>query len=51
MTTPYGPVRIKVSGNGFAPEFDDCQALARSKNVPLKDVIGAANFAYLKTKA
>ena len=51
VTTPHGPVRIKVTGNGFAPEFDDCQALARSKNVPLKDVIGAANFAYLKTKA
>ena len=42
---------MKVSSAGFAPEFDDCQALAREKNVPLKDVIGAANFAYLKTKA
>lgn len=51
VKTAYGQVRMKVSSVGFAPEFDDCQALAREKNVPLKDVIGAANFAYLKTKA
>ncbi len=51
VKTPYGPVRIKVTANGFAPEFDDCQALAREKNVPLKEVLSAANFAYLKTKA
>jgi uncharacterized protein (TIGR00299 family) protein len=51
VKTPYGPVRIKVTGSGFAPEFDDCQSLAREKNVPLKEVLSAANFAYLKTKA
>lgn len=51
VKTPYGPVRVKISAAGFAPEFDDCEALAREKKVPLKDVIGAANFAYLKTKA
>ena len=51
VKTPYGPVRIKVTGSGFAPEFDDCQAIAREKNVPLKEVLSAANFAYLKTKA
>lgn len=51
VKTAYGQVRMKVSSAGFAPEFDDCQTLAREKNVPLKDVIGAANFAYLKTKA
>lgn len=51
VTTIYGPVRIKVTASGFAPEFDDCQALAREKNVPLKEVLTAANFAYLKTKA
>ena len=51
VKTPYGPVRIKVTPNGFAPEFDDCQTLAREKNIPLKEVLSAANFAYLKTKA
>lgn len=50
VSTPYGPVNIKVSGSGFAPEFDDCQALARAKNVPLKDVLAAANFAYLSQR-
>lgn len=50
VRTPYGPVRIKVSETGFAPEFDDCQALARERNVPLKDVLTAANFAYWKSK-
>ncbi len=51
VSTPYGSVRIKVTGNGFAPEYDDCQSLAREHNVPLKDVLTAANFAYLKNKA
>lgn len=47
VETPWGPVKMKVSTAGFAPEFDDCQALARAHNVPLKDVLSAANFAYL----
>lgn len=50
VRTPYGPVRMKVSESGFAPEFDDCQALAKERNVPLKDVIAAANFAYWNSK-
>jgi uncharacterized protein (TIGR00299 family) protein len=51
VSTPYGSVRIKVTGNGFAPEYDDCQSLAREHNVPLKDILTAANFAYLKNKS
>jgi uncharacterized protein (TIGR00299 family) protein len=50
VKTAYGSVRMKVSAQGFAPEFDDCQALAKEKNVPLKEVLAAANFAYLKTR-
>jgi hypothetical protein len=50
VSTPYGNVKMKVSANGFAPEFDDCAALARSKNVALKDVLAAANQAYLNTR-
>ncbi len=50
VRTAYGPVRVKVSETGFAPEFDDCRALAKEKNVPLKDVIAAANFAYWNSK-
>jgi pyridinium-3,5-bisthiocarboxylic acid mononucleotide nickel chelatase len=50
VKTPFGPVNVKVSGNGFAPEFEDCAALARAKNVALKEVLAAANFAYLSTR-
>jgi uncharacterized protein (TIGR00299 family) protein len=44
--TPWGPVRIKVSPAGFSPEYDDCQAIAQVHQVPLKEVIAAANLAY-----
>jgi uncharacterized protein (TIGR00299 family) protein len=48
VETPHGKVRIKVSERSFAPEYEDCRALARSTGVALKDIIAAANFAYLK---
>ena len=53
VETPYGEVRIKVaSENGtvrnFAPEYEDCRKLALDRNVPLKEVLQQANFAYLK---
>jgi hypothetical protein len=49
VETPYGPVRIKISAEGsYAPEFEDCRALAEKAGVPLKHVIAEANFAYLK---
>ncbi len=53
VETPYGAVQIKVArrdGKVFnaAPEFDDCQRLAREKSVPLKQVIAAAEAAYLQ---
>lgn len=51
VETAFGGIRMKVSPNGFAPEFDDCQAIARQKGVPLKDVLSAANAAYLKTRS
>jgi len=51
VTTPYGEVRMKVSQEGSAaPEYDDCQQLARARRVPLKDVIAAAHFAYQSTR-
>ena len=34
-----------------APEFDDCQRLAAEKSVPLKQVIAAAEAAYLQQSA
>jgi uncharacterized protein (DUF111 family) len=49
VDTPYGSIRMKVSGQGsFAPEYDDCRELARKSGLPLPKVIAAAHEAYLK---
>ncbi len=51
VMTPYGEVRMKVSAEGSAaPEYDDCQKLARERRVPLKDVIASAHFAFQATR-
>lgn len=51
VKTEYGSVQMKVTANGgFAPEYDDCRRLAQEKNVPLKDVLNAANLAYLSQR-
>ena len=52
--TPYGRVQVKVARHhgkvvNAAPEFEDCQRLATEKSVPLKQVIAAAEAAYLQT--
>jgi len=51
VQTPYGEVRIKVSGptggpRNVAPEFEDCQRCARAAGVPLKEVYRAALVAF-----
>jgi len=49
VETGYGTVRIKVSGHGaFAPEYEDCRAIAQATGTPLPKVLAAANEAYLK---
>ena len=49
VQTGYGPVKIKVShDNSFAPEYEDCRTLAIAKNIPLRQVLSAANQAYLQ---
>jgi hypothetical protein len=55
VETPYGAVRIKVAKRegkvlNVAPEFEDCQRLATEKGVPLKQVMMAAQAAYLGTQ-
>ena len=50
VTTPWGPVRVKVAQLGqadrnYAPEYEDCQQLATSANVPLRHVYDAARRA------
>ena len=55
VETPYGAVQVKVARRegkvvNAAPEFDDCQRLATEKSVPLKQVIAAAEAAYLAAR-
>jgi uncharacterized protein (DUF111 family) len=47
VATEYGSVRMKITPSGFAPEYEDCKRLAQEKGVPLKNVLNAANLAYL----
>lgn len=48
VDTPYGKVRIKVSGEGnYAPEFEDCRRLAMESGIALKHILAEANYAYL----
>ncbi len=49
VETQYGKIRIKVSGHGsFAPEYDDCRAIAARTGTPLPEVLAAAQSAYLR---
>ena len=52
VETPYGAVKVKVAKRdgkalNVAPEYEDCQRLAKEKGVPLKQVMIAAQAAYL----
>ncbi|HMC60791.1 MAG TPA: nickel pincer cofactor biosynthesis protein LarC [Candidatus Solibacter sp.] len=48
VNTPYGKVRIKVTGEGsYAPEYEDCRKLAEKSGIALKHIIAEANYAYL----
>ncbi len=52
VQTEYGPVRVKVCTLdgmrvNFAPEYEDCRRLASERGAPLKDVLAAANRAFL----
>jgi hypothetical protein len=53
IQTPYGTVKVKVAKRdgkvlNVAPEYEDCQRLASEKGVPLKQVMIAAQAAYLQ---
>jgi hypothetical protein len=48
VETQHGKIKVKVSGDGsYAPEYEDCRAIARAHGVPLRQVIAAANHSYL----
>ena len=47
VETPYGLIRGKLSAQGaFAPEYDDCKAIAERTGTPLPRVLAAAQEAY-----
>jgi hypothetical protein len=53
VETPFGSVRMKISRmNGSvlnaAPEYEDCQRIAKEKGIPLKQVIASASFEFQK---
>lgn len=38
IETEWGPVRVKISGNRKAPEYDDCKRIAEENDIPLQEV-------------
>ncbi len=48
VETEFGTIRMKISENGFKPEYEDCRAIAARTGTPLPKGIAAANLAYLK---
>ena len=51
VQTPYGAVRMKISSEGsYTPEYEDCRKLAKESGVPLREILAAANQAYLAQK-
>ncbi|HEY7388888.1 MAG TPA: nickel pincer cofactor biosynthesis protein LarC [Bryobacteraceae bacterium] len=51
VETPYGVVRVKIAcEGGYAPEYEDCRKRAIEAGVPLREVLAAANHAYLTQK-
>jgi uncharacterized protein (TIGR00299 family) protein len=51
VETPFGKVRVKVSeGGSFAPEYEDCRAIAARTGTPLPQVLAAVNAAYLSAQ-
>ena len=55
VETEFGEVRMKISRmNGSVlnatPEYDDCQRIAATKGIPLKEVLAAATYAFQKQR-
>ena len=53
VETTWGPVRIKIANmNGavsnYAPEFEDCRALAEAHHIPLRTVMQEAIQQYVR---
>jgi pyridinium-3,5-bisthiocarboxylic acid mononucleotide nickel chelatase len=50
VETRFGRIRIKVTPDSFAPEYEDCRSIAQKTGTPLQQVIAEANQAYLKLR-
>ena len=48
VETQWGKVNVKVTAQGFTPEYEDCRKLAIAAGVPLRNVLAEASFAYRK---
>jgi len=54
VETVFGPIRGKIAGGKtegeatFAPEYEDCREIAARTGTPLREVLAAAQNAYLK---
>jgi hypothetical protein len=52
VETPFGKVRGKVTGDGsFAPEYEDCKAIAARERKPLRAILTAAAEAYARMRS
>jgi uncharacterized protein (TIGR00299 family) protein len=55
VNTTWGPIRIKIANmNGsvsnYAPEYEDCRALAEARQIPLRTIMQEAIQQYLQSK-
>lgn len=50
LETPLGPVRFKVSGTSASPEYEDCAAIARARDLPLRTVLGEVSDAWKRAR-
>ena len=53
VDTTWGPVRMKIANmhgrvSNYAPEYEDCRALAETKHVPLRTIMQEAIQQYLR---
>jgi len=46
VKTEYGDIRMKVTSDHAAPEYEDCRIAAEKQGVPLKNVMEAARRAF-----
>ena len=52
VETAFGKVRGKMTSDGsFAPEYEDCKAIAAREGTPLRLILAAAADAYARTRS